>query len=78
MDAAYAPFLQRFAFVEAKLQSGALKDFPLVQAWSDALLATDIVTGSVHESFEEEFVASLKRREFSVGDLFESKAAAAE
>ena len=78
VDAAYAPFLQRFAFVEAKLQTGRLKDFPLLQAWSDALLGTDIVTGSVADSFEDEFVASLKRREFYVGTLFEERSAAAE
>lgn len=78
VDAAYAPFLQRFAFVEAKLQTGLLKDFPLVQAWSDALLSNDGVTGSVAPSFPDEFVASLKRREFHVGTLFEGESAAAE
>ena len=78
VDASYAPFLQRFAFVEAKLKTDILKDFPLLQAWSDALLGTDIVTGSVADSFEDEFVASLKRREFYVGTLFEEQSAAAE
>ncbi|NKB59398.1 MAG: glutathione S-transferase family protein [Alphaproteobacteria bacterium] len=78
VDAAYAPFLQRFAFVEEKLQTGVLKDFPLVQAWSDALLASDTVTGSVVSHFEDEFVASLKRRGFYVGTLFEGASAAAE
>ncbi len=78
VDAAYAPFLQRFAFVEAKLQTGLLKAFPLVQAWSDAVLASDRVIGSVPESFEDEFIASLKRREFYVGSFFEATSAAAE
>ena len=78
VDAAYAPFLQRFAMVEAKLQSGLLADFPLLRAWSDALLADERVTGSVAESFPDEFVASLKRREFQVAKLFEAGAVAAE
>ena len=78
VDAAYAPFFQRFAFVEQKLQTGVLKDFPKVQAWSDALLASDTVTGSVVSHFEDEFVASLKRRGFYVGTLFEGASAAAE
>ena len=78
VDAAYAPFLQRFAFVERVLQTGLLKDFPLVQAWSDALLANDLVTGAVPPNFEEEFVANLKRREFYVAGLLEPGAAAAE
>jgi len=70
VDAAYAPFLQRFAFVENKLRTGLLADFPLVRAWSDALLANELVTGSVPANFEAEFVASLKRRGFYVGTLF--------
>jgi glutathione S-transferase len=78
VDAAYAPFLQRFAFVEAKLKTGVLKDFPLVQAWSDALLANETVTGSVVSHFNDEFVKSLKRRGFYVGTLFADPAVAAE
>ena len=78
VDAAYAPFLQRFAFVERVLQTGLLKQFPLVQAWSDALLANEVVTGAVAPNFEEEFVANLKRREFYVAGLLEPGAAAAE
>jgi glutathione S-transferase len=78
VDAAYAPFFQRFAFVERRLQTGILKDFPLVQAWSDALLATDQVTGSVVDTFDHEFAKSLKRRGFYAGTLFEVEAAAAE
>ena len=75
VDAAYAPFLQRFAFVEEKLQTGLFDQFPLVQAWSDALLASETVTGSVVDHFEDEFVGSLKRRGFYVGTLFDAVAA---
>ena len=71
VDAAYAPFLQRFALVERTLQSGLLKDFPLFQAWSDALNASDVVTGSVVPTFEAEFIANLKRRGHYVATLFE-------
>ena len=70
VDAAYAPFLQRFAIVERVLGTGLMKGFPLVQSWSNALLANEIVTGSVVPNFEDEFVAGLKRREFFVGTLF--------
>ena len=62
VDAAYAPFFQRYAFVEARLGCGLLKEFPLVQAWSDALLANERVVGSVADSFEREFVVNLHRR----------------
>jgi len=76
VDAAYAPFLQRFSMVDAVLQTGLLDGFPLVRGWRDALMADERVTGSVAPSFADEFVASLKRREFYVGGLFEAASAA--
>ncbi len=69
VDAAYAPFLQRFVFVDAYLKTGLLDDFPLVHGWSDALLADDVVVGSVAANFEDEFVASIHKRGFYVGTL---------
>ena len=62
VDAAYAPFFQRYAFVEALLGCGLLNEFRLVRAWSDALLANERVVGSVADSFEDEFVVNLHRR----------------
>lgn len=70
VDAAYAPFFQRFLAVEAKLGSGLLDGFPLVKGWAEALMATETVTGSVHESFPEEFAANLHRRGTVVAELF--------
>jgi glutathione S-transferase len=75
VDAAYAPFLQRFLMVDARLHSGLLDGFPKVQAWAAALVASDTVTGSVHESFGAEFAANLKRRGFWAASLFEAQAA---
>jgi glutathione S-transferase len=75
VDAAYAPFLQRFCMVDARLGSRLLDGFPKVKAWTEALLATDMVTGSVHESFAREFAGNLKRRGFWVSSLFEAQAA---
>jgi len=62
VDAAYAPFLQRFALVEDILNTGLLRQFPRVQAWSDALLANGIVTGAVPGNFLEEFHRNHERR----------------
>ena len=78
VDAAYAPFLQRFAMIEEIVQTGILADYPLIKAWSDALLANDAVIGSVAPSFEEVFFANLKNRGFYVGTLLGDKVAAAE
>ena len=78
VDAAYAPFLQRFMIAEAKLNTGLLDVFPLVRAWTEALLATDLVTGSVAETFVPEFKASMTHYGYHIGTLFAEEAAAAE
>jgi len=78
VDAAYAPFLQRFAIAEGAIHSGLLGDFPLVQAWSDALLANDVVTGAVPPNFAEEFEGNHRRRETHVWTLMEASRIAAE
>jgi glutathione S-transferase len=78
VDAAYAPFLQRFALADSKLHTGLLDKFPKVKAWLEALLAHDAVKGSLPDEFEETFVANLKRNEYYLGTLFEAESAAAE
>ncbi|MCB1740257.1 MAG: glutathione S-transferase family protein [Gammaproteobacteria bacterium] len=75
VDAAYAPFLQRLAFVDARLKTGMLDAFPKVRAWSDTLLSTPLVTGSVPENFAEEFIANMQRRGSYAASFFESEAA---
>ena len=69
VDAAYAPFLQRFVVADGFLKTGLLDEFPHVKAWTDALLSNDIVTGAVAPNFLEEFYGNLKRREFYVATL---------
>lgn len=78
VDAAYAPFFQRFFFVDDKLATGLLEEFPLVQAWARALVTSDGVTGSVAPSFPEEFVAALGRRGSHAATMFPQSANAAE
>ena len=62
VDAAYAPFLQRFAIVEDILETGLLADYPLVSAWSDTLLADKRVQSALPKKFPEEFRGNLERR----------------
>lgn len=69
VDASYAPFLQRFTIVERVIQSGLLNDYPLIQAWTNALLANEHVSGSVVAEFEEIFTGNLKRRQSYAGSL---------
>lgn len=69
VDAAYAPFLQRFLLVDKWLGSGLLGEFPLVSEWAGHLLADQHVQGSVPENFTEEFIKNLQRRELYVAQL---------
>ncbi len=62
VDAAYAPFFQRFMKVEEKKKTGLLDEFPLVKVWCEALLSTEMVTGSVHDTFDQEFAGNMHRR----------------
>lgn len=73
VDAAYAPFLQRFLYVDRWLGTNLLDEFPLVAAWAAALVANDVVAGSVPERFYEEFRAGMRRRGFHVGELMASE-----
>ena len=78
VDAAYAPFLQRYTFVDRVLKNDILKDFPRIAAWRDTLLADERVTGAVPPNFEEEFIKGLKRREVYAAAFFADTEAAAE
>lgn len=69
VDAAYAPFLQRFLYVDQWLGTGLLDEFPLVAAWAKALVENDVIAGSVPERFYDEFQSGMQRRGFYVGEL---------
>jgi glutathione S-transferase len=75
VDAAYAPFLQRLAMIEEKAPLGSLDAFPLVKAWSDALVADERVAASVDPSFRDRFVGNLVKRECYPGSFFAEEAA---
>lgn len=69
VDAAYAPFLQRFMLVDQWLNTGLLNEYPLVKTWADNLVADERVKNSVPDVFEREFVANLGRRGLYVAQL---------
>ena len=70
VDAAYAPFLHRLAIVEEKANTGVLDGFPLVAAWTKALVDDPCVMESVHESFRDRFVGNLVSRGCYAGAFF--------
>lgn len=52
VDAAYAPFLQRYTFVDRLHRLGVIEKFPLLAAWRDALLAARAVQASTVSNIE--------------------------
>jgi glutathione S-transferase len=52
VDAAYAPFLQRYTFMDRVKPVGAIEKFPRLAAWRDALLAAQAVKASTVPNIE--------------------------
>jgi glutathione S-transferase len=52
VDAAYAPFLQRYTFMDRLRPLGVIEQFPLLSSWRDALLAAPAVKASTVPEIE--------------------------
>jgi glutathione S-transferase len=78
VDASYAPFLQRYLLIDEGLKNDVLKDFPLIAAWAETLMADERVTGAVPDNFADEFIGNLYRRELYARDFFDQPSVAAE
>jgi len=52
VDAAYAPFLQRYTFMDRLRPLGVIEKFPLLSSWRDALLAAPAVQASTVSNIE--------------------------
>ena len=52
VDAAYAPFLQRYTFMDRLRPLGVIEKFPHLAAWRDALLAAPAVKASTVSNIE--------------------------
>jgi glutathione S-transferase len=78
VDAAYAPFLQRYLLIDDGLKNNVLKDFPLIRAWAETLMADERVTGAVPDNFADEFIGNLYRRELYAREFFDRPSVAAE
>jgi glutathione S-transferase len=78
VDAAYAPFLQRFLMTDAILETRLLDGYPLVKAWAGALLSDERVTGAVAPEFPKAFEDNLERRRTHAWQILQQSRAAAE
>ncbi|MGZ8228734.1 MAG: glutathione S-transferase family protein [Burkholderiales bacterium] len=52
VDAAYAPFLQRYTYMDRLRPIGVIEKFPLLAAWRDALVAAPAIKASTVDNFE--------------------------
>lgn len=62
VDAAYAPFLQRYTFMDRLRPLGVLEKFPRLAAWRDALLAAPAVKASTVPEIEDAWQENLAVR----------------
>jgi len=74
VDAAYAPFLQRYTFIDRLRPLGIIDKLPRLAAWRDALLATPAVIASTVPEIEAEWQANLIRHNRWLGTLVRDSA----
>ena len=78
VDAAYAPFLQRYYFLDRVKKLGHIEKFPRLKAWMEALLQRDSTHSFPPAEFEAMYRDGLKRRNKWVSRFIEPARAAAE
>jgi glutathione S-transferase len=69
VDAAYAPFLQRYTFMDKLRPLGIIEKYPHLAAWRDALLAAPAVKASTVPEIEEAWQENLILRGRWLGTL---------
>jgi glutathione S-transferase len=67
VDAAYAPFLQRYTFMDRLKPLGIIEKFPRLAAWRDALLAHPAVKASTVANIEDVWQENLILRKRWLG-----------
>jgi glutathione S-transferase len=78
VDAAYAPFLQRYLFLDRVRPLGTIEKFPRLKAWTDALMARPSTHSFPEAEFEALYRANLKRRKVWASQFIPDPAIAAE
>ena len=78
VDAAYAPFLQRYIFLDRVKRLGHIEKFPRLKAWSDTLMARPSTHSFPEAEFEAMYRANLKRRNKWVSGFIAAAQVAAE
>jgi glutathione S-transferase len=78
VDAAYAPFLQRYFFLDRIRTIGHIEKFPRLRAWAEALIARPSTHSFPPDEFEALYRRNVKLRNKWLSQFIESTAVAAE
>jgi glutathione S-transferase len=78
VDAAYAPFLQRYYFLDRVKPLGHIEAFPRLKAWAAALLARPSTHSFPPAEFEALYREGLKRRKKWISQFVDAAPIAAE
>ena len=78
VDAGYAPFLQRYYFLDRVKKLGYIEKFPRLKAWAAALVDRPSTHSFPVAQFEAMYRANLKRRKMWVSSFVETAPVAAE
>jgi len=78
VDAAYAPFLQRYFFLDRIRPIGLIEKYPRLKAWADALMARPSTHSFPAAEFEAMYRLNVKRRNKWVSQFVTTTQVAAE
>ena len=78
VDAAYAPFLQRYFFLDGIKKIGEIEKYPHLNAWAKALMARPSTHSFPPAEFEAMYRAGLQKRGSYLSQFVEPARAAAE
>jgi glutathione S-transferase len=78
VDAAYAPFLQRYFFLDRIKRIGHIEKFPRLNAWAETLMKRPSTHSFPPDEFEMMYRQNVKRRNKWISQFVESAQVAAE
>jgi glutathione S-transferase len=78
VDAAYAPFLQRYLFLERVRPNGIINNYPRVKAWAEAIMQRPSTHSFPEAEFEAMYREGVRRRNSYLSQFIEAPRAAAE
>jgi glutathione S-transferase len=78
VDAAYAPFLQRYFFLDRVKKLGHIENYPRLKAWGEALIKRPSTHSFPEGEFESMYREGLRRRNKWISRFIEPARAAAE